>query len=479
MTVPCFQYWRLRVTENYGGDTVKIDAISFLGRSGGDPISIDGEAIANAGDATGAFSGGAGWVISANNEKGGYFAIGTLTNNANDETFVVDSQSFSFLEQLNLDAAQTASYSVKFSPDGQYLAVYVQDSVIPFVIVETTNWTIIKSFTSPGDFGNSQGYHAIAWSPDSRYVACAGDTTDAIKVFDSQASWANVYSGTYSPLETSGVFYSYQLDWHPSGNYLVYAAADYSMLVMFDTSDWSQVTITAPSFQYDGSIYFDYFIGAQFSADGSKIYAVFYSSNINSDRLVVIDQATGWTESEVFTLSGNSGGGSIGVYFSPDNNYFVVGEYAPNAHVLGMRLWDFSTGTPVIQSVSGVTANIFLYSYGTPAVSWKADNSGFLFAGTIQAGGGGIYSVDISTLTATLISSLNATISDFVYSVDIAPYFPPAPAGGGAIGYKFALPVTPTHIDITASGTSRPKTGVVEYSEDGRTWYPLQTLGFS
>ena len=58
MTVPCFQYWRLRVTENYGGDTVKIDSISFLGRSGGNHISIDGEAISNAGDASGAFSGG-------------------------------------------------------------------------------------------------------------------------------------------------------------------------------------------------------------------------------------------------------------------------------------------------------------------------------------------------------------------------------------------------------------------------------------
>lgn len=46
------------------------------------------------------------------------------------------------------------------------------------------------------------------------------------------------------------------------------------------------------------------------------------------------------------------------------------------------------------------------------------------------------------------------------------------------IGYAFPYPVTPMAVDISASGASRPKAGVIEYSYNGRDWYALQDIGF-
>lgn len=63
MSIPCFQFWRLRITQNYGADNVKIDAMAFLGRAGGPSISTDGIAIADAGSAVGAFTGGPAWDV--------------------------------------------------------------------------------------------------------------------------------------------------------------------------------------------------------------------------------------------------------------------------------------------------------------------------------------------------------------------------------------------------------------------------------
>ena len=63
MTVPCFQFWRVRITQNYGSDRLKVDSIAFLGRSGGAPISVQGEAFADAGNPNGAFAGGPSWEL--------------------------------------------------------------------------------------------------------------------------------------------------------------------------------------------------------------------------------------------------------------------------------------------------------------------------------------------------------------------------------------------------------------------------------
>jgi hypothetical protein len=454
MTVPCFQYWRLRVTENYGGDTVKIDSISFLERSGGDPISIDGEAIANAGDASGAFSGGAGWALSISG-KPETFSIAFNKNLSGDGAFVINKNDNEIIERISLDSNDTASCSVKFSPDGQYLAIYTNTELF---VLETTEYTIVFNKQQT----NNLSKFCLSWSPDSRYLACTKSVSgaiDTLSVFDSYNSWADVFPSSLSANRAN------DLAWSHDGSYLCVANSiegGSGKPLIFNTSDWSIISVSVGSPENGG-----FFYGCQFSNDGTKLYlSVFILGGFS--RFLTINTTT-WTRSGTAFLSGSF---VSGFQISPDENYVAVAFRNSIVNPgTGVRLYSISNGA--LSEVSLSSSVTIPNAVSANLISWSYDSSDFLFAGDT----GKLFSINASTGIVFEVSSINAEVQN-VNSCHYAPYFPPAPSGGGAIGYKFALPVTPTHIDMTASGTSRPKTGVIEYSADGRTWYALQTLGF-
>jgi hypothetical protein len=434
--------------------------MAFLGRSGGDNIATGGTALSDAGDASGAFTGGSAWRVGFGGESPEQFAlVNTNYDFENKNAFFVNWDS-TITDSINI--GNDAFYFVKYSPDGKYVAAM---GINYIKIIELSSLQIVKTLSSPGDFGTLQtsgGYSPIVWSPDGRYLATHGDASSAIFVWDSQNSWANVYDGDY-PTNPEGFdqYSFYQLDWSPDGNYLVAIDGDFRLPAVFDTSDWSYFEISVSGFTSANG----YFAGAQFTKDGESLYVVGYyvlagepSSRV---KLLKVDTSS-WNVLNTYDLT-KTNSFPFGLYISPNSEKIVIADFV----LYGFRLFDFSSGTPLEITVDPLgDPNVGFPSRGPAA--WRSDSSEFLCL-TYD-----LYRVNATTGSASTVFD-DPQITLYTGSVDASPVF----TEGTWIGYKFAYPVTPTHIDITASGDSRPRSGVIEYSPDGRTWYALQTIAFA
>ena len=465
MTIPAFQFWRLRVTSIEAGDLLKIDSMAFLGRSGGDNIATGGTALSDAGDASGAFTGGSAWRVGFGGESPEQFALVTSTGVVSDVLTILNWSDYSVDQAFD---TFNDPVSLKFSPDGKYLALYGVSAPDALYIVDTSTWSVIHTETSP----SRPQYIPIAWSPDSRYVSYVPALDQTLKVLDSQASWANVYTGSYTP-QYYGVYYYYQIDWSPDGAYLAMANLDNDHPLVFDTSDWSHFHIDMDSvgFYVDMGIYTN---GVQFSSDGTKLYIGWADSGyqhlavINASTWAVIEDFDPLVIGETFQPPDSSA-----IYLSPDQNKIVFQNSANYGTTDIYYLCNISSGTPA--GIEIIWPQGFAYPDYKPGAAWKADSSEFACVVNPTVGGNPrFYAINAETGAKTDI-----TVPDLEnvlhHSVDTIPTL----SQGSWIGYKFAYPVTPTHIDITASGDSRPRSGVIEYSPDGRTWYALQTIAFS
>jgi len=347
------------------------------------------------------------------------FALTSAADIAGDDLVIFNWSDYSVVQAENIDSADTAAYSLKFSPDGSYLAIYTHDGDVR--ILETTGWTVVKTFTSPTDYGTLQSYVCFAWSPDSRYLAMSGDDTDALLVWDSQNSWANVYTGTYTAQYVVGCTF-YQLDWSPDGSYLACANSDYDAPIVFDTSDWSDFYIDMTGTPFTAGLG-DYATGVQFKSDGASMYLSW--SNSGYVHLAIIDTST-WTVSQDFssvTLSGTfDPPDNAGIYLSPDEEKIVFQSSSTFSGTDAYHLITMASGSPVSINAGAIYSDAPpIFSF--PGAAWKLDSSEFA---CVVSASGDLYSVDASTG----VPSVELASGVYLYAIDsqvVSTPNPPVP----------------------------------------------------
>jgi len=345
------------------------------------------------------------------------FALTSAADIAGDDLVIFNWSDYSVVQAENIDSADTAAYSLKFSPNGSYLAIYTHDGNVR--ILETTGWTVVKTFTSPTDYGTLQSYVCFAWSPDSRYLAMSGDDTDALLVWDSQNSWANVYTGTYTSAYLGGAFQFLQLDWSPDGAYLACANFDYDAPLVFDTSDWSDFLIDMTGTPFTAGLG-DYATGVQFKSDGASMYLSW--SNSGYVHLAIIDTST-WAVSQDFssvTLSGTfDPPDNAGIYLSPDEEKIVFQSSSTFNGADAYHLITMASGSPVSINAGAIYSG-YPPTYSFPGAAWKLDSLEFA---CVVSASGDLYSVDASTG----VPSVELASGVYLYAIDSKVISSPTP----------------------------------------------------
>lgn len=127
----------------------------------------------------------------------------------------------------------SAGYGVKFSPDGKLLAV--AHASAPFLTVyDTADWS--KKTLSGG---NPPGaVKDIAFSPDSKYLACACDSASPRLVIYDTTDWSKKTGVPTPPSASKTVAFS------QDGAFLAVGVFSSPYLMVYRTSDWDTVSIT-------------------------------------------------------------------------------------------------------------------------------------------------------------------------------------------------------------------------------------------
>jgi WD40 repeat protein len=112
---------------------------------------------------------------------------------------------------------------VTWSPDGNTLAYLDCDQVR---VVDPFTGQLLRTHTDPHD---SSGLSALAWSPDGKYLASAGDHVEVWSVATGRTFYT--FTKNASPIE--------RLAWSPDGKYIASANASPSYTVPITIQVWS------------------------------------------------------------------------------------------------------------------------------------------------------------------------------------------------------------------------------------------------
>lgn len=457
MTIPAFQFWRLRVTSIEAGDLLKIDSMAFLGRSGGDNIATGGTALSDAGDASGAFTGGSAWRVGFGGDSAESYVVGTETGSPPKGLEVYNADTDELIDSIYAGTPSAlAPINAQYDPQKRWIAtVYTAIGVATaprFKSFNASTLALVASiFQGPGD---TRYNRALRFNHDGSYF---GDAYEVRRTTD----WLAVF---YLTLD-GNIGIVYDVAFSPDGNYFAVAYDDSGnspYIRVYDTSTWLPIVLSITN--TPTSIV----TSCDFSPDGTilKISCDAFTSSV--DTIINIDTST-WTEIDYFQVQDATAIEKI--RHSNSGQYLAITSSGGTAStIMPVDVYDVSASPP---SRVPITSSLPNFVESTAAPAWRDDDSEILVPidNLSTEITDRLFRVDTSTWEISAALSGNREY----YSADYSPSFP----AGSWIGYKFAYPVTPTHIDITASGDSRPRSGVVEYSPDGRTWYALQTIAFS
>jgi hypothetical protein len=450
MTVPCFQFWRVRFTENYGSDRLKVDSIAFLGRSGGAPISVQGEAFSDADggltpppsiSGAGAFAGTVPWEVGFGApilEESDYivtFSADTTAQKTIGYAGSVDGP-WNFITYSTLPIGSIGFIKTQ----GSYFVGHGSSagSGTPKKIYKSnnfSNWVEVDSVSASGPIRNFA-------SDDLGQIIAVGGQGDGFifrRSTDAGETWT---TPTVSGITTSlnGAATNKLGAWVVGGN---------SGRVRYSTDDGQTWLTPAFSFSVNTIFFILHIEGVGFRAFGNsgrvwaansnsvQTWSLFSSTThtgIASPRAAYRPAATGETN-PVICISSTDGT----IWRSTDSGETWVNVASGLSILVGIAYADGVW----IATAQGRQ----LYKSEDDAITWQA-------------------------ITPTPFGNSGNVSGAWSFSVDGKPQ-------GSTLGYKFQHPVTPTHIEITASGASRPKRGIVEYSPDGNSWYELKTLDFS
>ena len=450
MTIPAFQFWRLRVTSIEAGDLLKIDSMAFLGRSGGDNIATGGTALSDAGDASGAFTGGSAWRVGFGSVPQVDFAITTYLGSPPKGLEIYNADTDALITSLYpTQPSGVSPKNAQFSPDGTKLVVSYIDagaSLLRYRIYNTSDY----SEYSTGAYGPtfpSDTNGTMRISPNGEFLGLARRILNFPSLSVALTMTRDYYDIAFSPDSAYAV--------------LVRTYGTAPLVLIYDTATWSSVSLTLSSSISSAS-------SCDFSPDGTILRISAAVATASVDTIINIDTAT-WTEIDSFQVTDMTAIEKI--RHSNSGQYLAITSSGGTAStIMPIDVYDVSASPP---SRVAITSSLPPLVETTAAPTWRGDDSEILVPIDILSGivTDHLYRVDTSTWTISGILTGNREY----YSADYSPTF----TEGSWIGYKFSYPVTPTHIDITASGDSRPRSGVIEYSPDGRTWYALQTIAFS
>ena len=163
-----------------------------------------------------------------------------------------------------------------------------------------------------------------AFSPDGSLLAVGGISAPRVTVYDT-SDWSKVTVST-QPASGNCAYMSFS----PDGAYLavVYSSSPY--LLVYDTSDWSSVTITGGD---PGSTPTQ----CHFSPDGNWL-----AVTRGGTPSVVVYDTSDWSKESITAAYG----GGYGCRFSPDSSLLVVGGFNfPYMVVLDTATWSSQTIT--------------------------------------------------------------------------------------------------------------------------------------
>jgi WD40 repeat protein len=343
---------------------------------------------------------------------------------------------------VNPDPVSTADeiYSVAWSPDGQYLAVG------GIIVGDTGNDLFIYKFdrvqgiltqivsVNP-DEGATDNIYAVKWSSDGQYLAVGGEvlgTTNNdlfIYRFDRITETLTEVVAT-NPDAGSTLDTIFVLDWSPDGNYLAIGGiigdttGNDLFIYKFDRilETLTVVAMTNP----DAGSTSDEIRAIAWSAD-SNYLAVggLIEGTTNNDLFVYSFNKS--TQALAQIISINPGGSTtddevLSVDWSPDGNYLAVGGFVNAGDDL--LVYRFNKTAETLTLVASTNPNEGADD-SVQSVVWSPDGQYLAIGGDINGTTGNdvfVYKFDRSTETLIEIDSVNpGGTSDTVRSVNWSP----------------------------------------------------------
>ncbi len=239
---------------------------------------------------------------------GKYLAIGQLGKSGT--VYIVSTESWQ--TTATLKGHDAAIWGVTFSPDGQWLASSSMDRTVR--IWRVGSWTQEKVLKEPlqaslptvpvsikkNDKRNPEGFPALAFSPDSRWLAVA--TTDKSIIIWRTGAWEHVTTLKKHDARVYAVAFS------PDGNYLASASHD-GTIHIWRTGNWELIrTLTNHG---------EGVLSVAFSPDGKWL------ASAAMDNTVHIWEVGTWRQ--VTVLRGHKHDVNT-VCFNPDGKWLVSGS---------------------------------------------------------------------------------------------------------------------------------------------------------
>ena len=239
----------------------------------------------------------------ASESRAGYLDLDGTVYNSSDYPEVASLFDW-FLDdyELALDVQFTLSeepLGLDWSNDGSMLAIGSRDGMSngSLHVLETDNFSLISP--SGTMLIDDSQLNDVAFSPDDALIACAGQDTELTIV--SVSDWS-IVPGTPSPGNQCQ-----SVDFSPNGEWLAVARSSGGGLRVYNTSDWSEISVPATGFSG---------IVVKFSPD-SSILAVGHTS----DPWFTVIETNNWT-----VVSGvpSATDDVEGIDFSPDGSLIAI-----------------------------------------------------------------------------------------------------------------------------------------------------------